>query len=97
VQAAERHGVPWRELLRVLRLFELRGEVRGGRFVSSLSGEQYALPIAIESLRGQREERGALPPAVDPRDPIAHAAAWLLAVPVPDSLASVAPERSDIN
>jgi ATP-dependent Lhr-like helicase len=41
----------WRELLGVLRRLEARGEVRGGRFVSGFSGEQYALPQAVESLR----------------------------------------------
>ena len=41
----------WRDLLNMLRRLEARGEVRGGRFVSGLSGEQYALPEAVESLR----------------------------------------------
>ncbi|MFZ1944928.1 MAG: DEAD/DEAH box helicase [Acidobacteriaceae bacterium] len=41
----------WRDLLGVLRRLEARGEVRGGRFVSGFSGEQYALPEAVESLR----------------------------------------------
>ncbi|HZC44773.1 MAG TPA: DEAD/DEAH box helicase, partial [Acidobacteriaceae bacterium] len=41
----------WRQLLGVLRRLEARGEVRGGRFVSGFSGEQYALPEAVESLR----------------------------------------------
>ena len=44
----------WRELLGVLRRLEARGEVRGGRFVSGFSGEQYALPEAVESLRVAR-------------------------------------------
>lgn len=34
---------PWRELLRVYRRLEARGETRGGRFVAGFSGEQYAL------------------------------------------------------
>ena len=42
---------PWRELLRVYRRLESRGEVRGGRFVTGFSGEQFALPEAIGSLR----------------------------------------------
>ncbi len=45
---------PWRELLRCLRRLEARGEIRGGRFVSGLSGEQFALPEAIGSLRETR-------------------------------------------
>src|SRR5207253_2233815 len=43
--------VPWRDLLRVYRRLEARGEIRGGRFVGGFSGEQYALPEAIGLLR----------------------------------------------
>ena len=43
--------VPWRLLLRTLRAMELRGEVRGGRFVNGWAGEQYALPNAVAELR----------------------------------------------
>jgi ATP-dependent Lhr-like helicase len=45
---------PWRELLPVYRALEARGEIRGGRFVAGLSGEQYALPAAVEALRAVR-------------------------------------------
>ena len=45
---------PWRELLLAFRRLEDRGEVRGGRFVASFIGEQFALPIAVESLRSAR-------------------------------------------
>ncbi len=45
---------PWRELLRCLRRLEARGEIRGGRFVAGMSGEQYALPEAVDSLRDVR-------------------------------------------
>ncbi len=41
----------WRELLITCRRLEDRGEIRGGRFVGGFLGEQFALPIAIESLR----------------------------------------------
>jgi ATP-dependent Lhr-like helicase len=41
----------WRDLLITLRRMEDRGEIRGGRFVSGFIGEQFALPIAVESLR----------------------------------------------
>ena len=44
----------WRELLITLRRLEDRGEVRGGRFVSGFLGEQFALPVAVESLRALR-------------------------------------------
>jgi ATP-dependent helicase Lhr and Lhr-like helicase len=46
----------WRELLITLRRLENRGEVRGGRFVSGFLGEQFALPVAVESLRAMRKE-----------------------------------------
>ena len=45
---------PWRELLRIYHRLEARGEVRGGRFISGLSGEQFALPEAIGLLRKVR-------------------------------------------
>ena len=44
----------WRELLIAFRRLEDRGEVRGGRFISSFIGEQFALPIAVESLRAMK-------------------------------------------
>jgi len=46
----------WRELLPVYRRLEMRGEVRGGRFVDEVAGEQFALPGAVEQLRRQRDE-----------------------------------------
>jgi ATP-dependent Lhr-like helicase len=49
--AREANAAPWRELTRVYRRLEARGEIRGGRFVSGLSGEQFALPEAVERLR----------------------------------------------
>ena len=48
----------WRELQIGYRRLEDRGEVRGGRFVDGFQGEQFALPVAVESLRAQRK----LPP-----------------------------------
>jgi ATP-dependent Lhr-like helicase len=44
----------WRELLAVYRRWEARGEIRGGRFVDALGGEQYALSEAVQSLRRVR-------------------------------------------
>jgi ATP-dependent Lhr-like helicase len=46
----------WREVLFALRRLEDRGEIRGGRFVDGFVGSQFALPIAIESLRASRNE-----------------------------------------
>ena len=53
---------PWRDLLRVYRRLEARGEIRGGRFVAGFSGEQYALAEAVGLLREVRRkpEGGAL-------------------------------------
>jgi ATP-dependent Lhr-like helicase len=45
---------PWRELVRVLRRLEARGEIRGGRFVAGVAGEQFALPEAVGLLRETR-------------------------------------------
>ena len=45
---------PWRDLVRVLRRLEARGDIRGGRFVAGISGEQFALPEAVSALRDAR-------------------------------------------
>ena len=45
---------PWRDLLVALRRLEARGEIRGGRFVTGFVGEQFALPEALDELRGVR-------------------------------------------
>ena len=50
----ERIPIPWRDLVRVYRHLELRGEVRGGRFVQRFSGEQYARPEAVDLMRRRR-------------------------------------------
>jgi ATP-dependent Lhr-like helicase len=62
---------PWRDVARVLRRLEMRGEVRGGRFLQGASGEQFALPEAVESLRStrRREPDGSLL-AVGAGDPL---------------------------
>jgi ATP-dependent Lhr-like helicase len=49
--AREANARPWRELTRIYRRLEARGEIRGGRFVTGMSGEQFALPDAIERMR----------------------------------------------
>jgi ATP-dependent Lhr-like helicase len=45
----------WRELQIAFRRLEDRGEIRGGRFVDGFLGEQFALPVAVESLRASRK------------------------------------------
>ena len=49
----------WRDLLVAYRRMELKGEVRGGRFITGFVGEQFALPEAVESLRMMRKGSGA--------------------------------------
>ena len=49
---------PWRDMHYVLRRLEARGEVRGGRFVSGFSGEQFALPEAVVLLRKTARAEG---------------------------------------
>ena len=55
--AREALAVPWRELVRVYWRLEARGEIRGGRFVSGFSGEQFALPEAVALLRRTRSSK----------------------------------------
>jgi ATP-dependent helicase Lhr and Lhr-like helicase len=50
----ETNAATWRELARVYRRLEARGEIRSGRFVTGMSGEQFALPDAVERLREVR-------------------------------------------
>jgi ATP-dependent Lhr-like helicase len=52
--ARETRVPPWRELAVCYRRLEARGEIRGGRFISGLVGEHFALPEAVESLRAVR-------------------------------------------
>jgi ATP-dependent Lhr-like helicase len=54
VLARESDAAPWRELVKIYRRLEARGEIRGGRFVNGMSGEQFALPDAVERLREVR-------------------------------------------
>ena len=51
ILAREKNIPIWRELLVSFRRLEDRGEVRGGRFINTFAGEQFALPQAVESLR----------------------------------------------
>jgi ATP-dependent Lhr-like helicase len=52
--ARESNLPPWREVLMGYRRLEDRGEIRGGRFVDGFLGEQFALPVAVESVRAMR-------------------------------------------
>ncbi|HXJ36403.1 MAG TPA: DEAD/DEAH box helicase [Candidatus Eisenbacteria bacterium] len=56
--AREARMPPWWQLVRALRTLEARGEVRGGRFVAGMVGEQFALSEAVEALRAVRRRGG---------------------------------------
>lgn len=51
ILAREVHAPPWRDILPVLRTMELRGQLRGGRFIAGMGGEQYAHPDDVKPLR----------------------------------------------
>ncbi|HEU5408585.1 MAG TPA: hypothetical protein VFU48_12510, partial [Nitrospira sp.] len=53
----------WRDLLVQYRRMEMAGEVRGGRFVNGFTGEQFALPEAVEALRAMRKRNS--PPGAE--------------------------------
>jgi ATP-dependent Lhr-like helicase len=70
---------PWRILVRQLHLLELRGEIRGGRFINGIGGEQFALPETVALLRRQqkmwneaqeRPERKPLRHVINATDPL---------------------------
>ncbi|HEX3695911.1 MAG TPA: DEAD/DEAH box helicase [Polyangia bacterium] len=56
VLAREPHAPAWRDLLKVYRRLEMRGELRGGRLVGGFVGEQFAAPEAVEALRAVRRQ-----------------------------------------
>src|SRR5258706_730660 len=68
--AREKLPITWFSLTRMYRRMELRGEVRGGRFVAGFSGEQYALPDAIELMRHLRRHPARAPVSVGSSDPL---------------------------
>ena len=70
--AREPRCPPWRELARVYRRMEQRGELRGGRFAQAFSGEHFALPEALDALRTVRRTRplGTERVAVSAADPL---------------------------
>jgi ATP-dependent Lhr-like helicase len=69
--AREPNAAPWRDLARVYRRLEARGEIRAGRFVSGMSGEQFALPEAVERLREiRRTPADGRPVVISAADPL---------------------------
>jgi ATP-dependent helicase Lhr and Lhr-like helicase len=88
--ARESVAPKWRDLVGMLRRMEARGEVRGGRFVTGFSGEQYALAEALEGLRamrgrGEMQERVVVA-ATDPLN--------LIGITLPGDKVSVMPGRT---
>lgn len=71
VLARESLAPPWREVLAVLRRMETRGEIRGGRFIAAIVGEQFTLPEALETLRAVRRGGEEALPTVGAYDPLA--------------------------
>jgi ATP-dependent helicase Lhr and Lhr-like helicase len=61
VYLEERLAVPWREVLWALRRLEARGQIRGGRFVTGVTGEQFADETALPLLRPAGSFRTASP------------------------------------
>ena len=66
----ERLPITWSALSRIYRRMELRGEVRGGRFVGGFAGEQFALPQAVELLRKLRRQGSRAAAPIAPSDPL---------------------------
>src|SRR5207244_462002 len=66
----EKQPVPWRDLARVYRTLEARGEIRRGRFVAGFSGEQFALPEAVSLMRAVRKRGELAPISVSAADPL---------------------------
>jgi ATP-dependent Lhr-like helicase len=66
----EKLPLNWLQLSRIYRRLELRGDVRGGRFVAGFSGEQFALPAAVEQIRRIRRQGRREPVSVVSADPL---------------------------
>jgi ATP-dependent Lhr-like helicase len=66
----ERLPITWSALMRIYRRMELKGEIRGGRFVAGFSGEQFALPEAVELMRRLRRDGSRAPVTVISADPL---------------------------
>ena len=69
--ARESNAPAWRHLLMAYRRLEARGEIRGGRFVAGISGEQFAMPGAVVRLRAiRRTERNGSLVGISAADPL---------------------------
>ena len=68
--AREGTAPPWRDLVRVYRRLEARGEIRGGRFVAGFQGEQFAVPEALGRLRKIRRQEDSALISLSAADPL---------------------------
>jgi ATP-dependent Lhr-like helicase len=68
--ANESAAPSWGELVRTYRRLEARGEIRGGRFVADVAGEQYAIGEVIPLLRSTADEAGEQPLILSATDPL---------------------------
>jgi ATP-dependent Lhr-like helicase len=69
--AREAGAPPWRDVLPLLRRMEARGQIRGGRFIAGFTGEQFALPEALDLLRAVRRAGDSSQPVEVPTtDPL---------------------------
>ena len=68
--ANEAAAPSWYELVKVYRRLESRGEIRGGRFVTKVAGEQFALPEVIPLLRSAANEPDEMPLVLSATDPL---------------------------
>jgi ATP-dependent Lhr-like helicase len=89
----ERLPLPWRDLARACRTLELRGEIRGGRFVTGFAGEQFALPEAVTLLRSMKKREPSVLPELSSADPLALAASLVPGLRGSTDAAPLAPPR----
>ncbi|ADW67881.1 DEAD/DEAH box helicase [Granulicella tundricola] len=85
----ESNAPKWRDLLPILRRLEARGELRGGRFVTGFSGEQFALAEAVDSLRASRNQASDHEITVAGADPMN-----LIGIVIPGDRVPAVPGRS---
>ena len=71
MECAYENDLPgWRDLVYIYRRLEARGEIRGGRFIAGMAGEQFALPEAVGMLRGMRREQPGEEIIISAADPL---------------------------
>ncbi len=72
--AATEPAMPsWLSLIRIYRRLEVRGEIRGGRFVAGQFGEQFALPEAVNMLRRADKQSDGIVITLGTADPLNRA------------------------